>query len=331
MTDVIETRAPSFVAFSVIFIALSSLTVGLRLLSRRISTAKFWWDDAIIVISLVLSFGSYAIVFIGLTLEKDVYVSEIHYPINITAIKTSILLFYLRLFGARLWFRNVLYLTEAIVLSWCMATVFPAVFHCKPIHIAWSIDPSEMMEHCNNINAYLIATSVINVILDFWILALPLSIVWTLQMSRKSKASLSGIFLLGAFICGASIARAYTVANVDTADITWSTVDPIIWSNVEISVGIICACLPILRPLVQAVGRKLFGKSSTATWHASQFSQTADEIYGFEQSPKAQSPSMARRGERYFGMPEKNLPALPPAADLRRDSRRAGCGQVQGS
>lgn len=53
MTDVIENRAPSFVAFSVIFIALSSLTVGLRLLSRRISAAKFWWDDAIIVISLV--------------------------------------------------------------------------------------------------------------------------------------------------------------------------------------------------------------------------------------------------------------------------------------
>lgn len=106
--------------------------------------------------------------------------------------------------------------------------------------------------------------------------------------------------------------------------------DPIIWSNVEISVGIICACLPILRPLVQAVGRKLFGKSSTATWHASQFSQTADEIYGFEQSPKAQSPSMARRGEGYPGVPEKNLPTLPPAADLRRDCLRAGCRGPEG-
>ena len=131
-------------------------------------------------------------------MNKDVYVSEIHYPINITAIKTSILLFYLRLFGARNWFRYVIYITEAIVLSWCIATIFPTVFHCKPIHIAWSIDPVEMIGHCNNVNAYLIATSVINVILDFWILALPLSVVWMLQMSRKSKVSLSGIFLLGA-------------------------------------------------------------------------------------------------------------------------------------
>ena len=94
--------------------------------------------------------------------------------------------------------RYVLYITEAIVLSWCMAATFAVVFKCKPIHIAWTIDPVELMEHCDDYNAYLIATSVINVILDFWILALPLSIVWALQMSRRSKASLSGIFLLGA-------------------------------------------------------------------------------------------------------------------------------------
>lgn len=44
MTDVNENRAPSIVAFSVIFIVLSSFTVGLRLLSRRISAANFWWE-----------------------------------------------------------------------------------------------------------------------------------------------------------------------------------------------------------------------------------------------------------------------------------------------
>lgn len=44
MTDVNENRAPSFIAFSVIFIVLSSFTVGLRLLSRRISAANLWWE-----------------------------------------------------------------------------------------------------------------------------------------------------------------------------------------------------------------------------------------------------------------------------------------------
>ena len=111
---------------------------------------------------------------------------------------------------------------------------------------------------------------------------------------------------------------------------TGSTVDPIIWSNVEISVGIICACLPTLRPLVRAAGRRLFGESSTATWHPSLSSQTADQIYGLEQSQKAQSPSSARRPEGYFVMPEKHLPTLPPPADFRRDSQRAGFRSPEG-
>ena len=97
---------------------------------------------------------------------------------------------------------------------------------------------------------------------------------------------------------------------------------PIIWSNVEISVGIICACLPILRPVVQAAGRRLFGQSSTATRHSPQFPQTADEIYGFEQSLKVPSPNV--RVEGYVVMSELGLPTLPAAADLRRDGQRAG-------
>lgn len=44
MIDMNENSAPSFVAFSVIFIVLSSFTVSLRLLSRRISAANFWWE-----------------------------------------------------------------------------------------------------------------------------------------------------------------------------------------------------------------------------------------------------------------------------------------------
>ena len=44
MTDVDEDRAPLFLAFSVIFLVLPSFTVGLRLLSRRISAANLWWE-----------------------------------------------------------------------------------------------------------------------------------------------------------------------------------------------------------------------------------------------------------------------------------------------
>ena len=45
--------AASLVGFSVTFLVLNTLAVALRLISRRISAARLWWDDTFIVISLV--------------------------------------------------------------------------------------------------------------------------------------------------------------------------------------------------------------------------------------------------------------------------------------
>ena len=45
--------AAGLIAFSVTFLFLNTATVALRLISRRISAARLWWDDAFIVLSLV--------------------------------------------------------------------------------------------------------------------------------------------------------------------------------------------------------------------------------------------------------------------------------------
>ena len=55
----------------------------------------------------------------------------------------------------------------------------------------------DVRHYCNDSNTYYVSTSAFNVALDFWILVLPLSIVWTLQLSGSRKVGLSAIFLLG--------------------------------------------------------------------------------------------------------------------------------------
>ena len=131
-------------------------------------------------------------------LDKIIYASGISYPITMTIIRTSILLFYLRLFGVRKWFRRVLYVTEVVVVCWCIATVFPAIFRCNPVRYGLLPITEETISHCDDIDGYLLATSVLNVVVEFWILLLPLSIVWTLQLPNKQKVAVSCIFLLGA-------------------------------------------------------------------------------------------------------------------------------------
>lgn len=134
---------------------------------------------------------------IMLILDKTIYASEIYYPIEMTTIKTSILLFYLRLFGARKWFRRLLYITQALVLSWCIATTMAAIFRCRPIGYGLLPITEDVIAHCDNIDLYLLVTSVINVFLEFWILLMPLSVVWTLQLPNKQKVAVSCIFMLG--------------------------------------------------------------------------------------------------------------------------------------
>lgn len=72
--------------------------------------------------------------------------------------------------------------------------------------------------------------------------------------------------LTASSVCAASIIRAYAVATVSFTDRTYAYASTLIWSAVEVNVGITCACLPVLQPVVQ----KLFGKILGST-HGSKY------------------------------------------------------------
>ena len=125
------------------------------------------------------------------------------YLLTIGLTKASILLFYLRLFGTpgtRPGLRKLLYTTQILVTVWLIASIIPGIHRCRPIDDMWNpliFSGPDVRKHCIDENAYYVSTSVFNVALDFWILVLPLSIVWTLQLSRRRKIGLIAIFLLG--------------------------------------------------------------------------------------------------------------------------------------
>lgn len=99
-----------------------------------------------------------------------------------------------------------------------------------------------------------------------WSLTLP--VIWHLKLNRRQKLSLSAIFTLGLLwvaseealvehftdsedsACVASIVRVTAFNQVDFNDITYTLVTASIWTTIEQSMGIICACLPTTRPLM---------------------------------------------------------------------------------
>ena len=137
------------------------------------------------------------------SMSKSIYAGNFLYLSIISLTKVSILLFYLRLFGTpgtRPGLRKLIYTTQVLVIVWLIASIIPGIYRCHPIDDMWNplmFSGPQARYNCIDEHAYYVATSVFNVALDFWILVLPLSIFWTLQLSRRRKAGLIAIFLLG--------------------------------------------------------------------------------------------------------------------------------------
>jgi hypothetical protein len=61
---------------------------------------------------------------------------------------------------------------------------------------------------------------VLSFIGDLVILALPIPMIWKLQIDTRRKIALNAMFLLGGFVCLTSILRFIALAHINVKDIT---------------------------------------------------------------------------------------------------------------
>ncbi|KAH7625417.1 hypothetical protein B0T09DRAFT_361370 [Sordaria sp. MPI-SDFR-AT-0083] len=100
-----------------------------------------------------------------------------------------------------------------------------------------------------------------------WILGLlPISLVWHLQMTPRTKLMVAAILALGAIASTATIVRMPYVHDLgNQADFLFATTDVAIWSTAETGIGIAASAIATLRPLARSflARSKLFGGSTT--------------------------------------------------------------------
>ena len=127
-------------------------------------------------------------------LIKYNYIHEIFYPLGITMPKYSALLFYVRVFGIKstsgLFRKNVLVALGLVTLYLLTALPFQAM-QCIPVRKIWTpLIPG----HCVNIFHSGVSFTIVSVIIDFYIMILPIPILWSLHSGRKRKVFLTGFF-----------------------------------------------------------------------------------------------------------------------------------------
>ncbi|KAH6706333.1 hypothetical protein BKA61DRAFT_558837 [Leptodontidium sp. MPI-SDFR-AT-0119] len=260
-----------------IFLFLATVVVVLRMYSRLYLISSAGIEDYSVFVGWILSVAFTIICLfsckyglgvhlwnIPLTTFSPYYLrinlaSTIIYCLSILFIKLSILLLYLRISPDKK-FRAAVYLVIVVVVGYNLGSAFVNLFSCTPIAKSW--DLSITSGSCINRPIFYFANAGLNIGTDFVMLLLPIPMLWNLHMPMRQKAGLIGVFMAGSFVCIVSIIRLkYLFPLLKNPDITWAVVPALVWCTIEIDVGIICACLPTLKPVLRRHFPILLGSS----------------------------------------------------------------------
>jgi hypothetical protein len=154
-------------------------------------------------------------------------------------------------------------------------------YFSRPISSYWNLFASD--RDCIPEGPPLLAQTIINVITDFTIYVLPMPTLFYLTLPSPQRIGLMVLFGVGGIIVVAGSFRAYWVHYVvyDTFDVTWEGFYIWIWTAIETNVGVICGCIPALKPLFfrtrsQATSQYAKSYGSGNSWK--QQSQTTNNV-----------------------------------------------------
>ena len=204
----------------------------------------------------------------GIWTHRDVVFLETYYVQQLTTTltygltKLSVLLFYKRVFRGDT-FNAAVWTMISIIGVWTTAFFFANLLQCYPISLNWEASGAQVVS-CINTNMMYLAQAWTDVLTDVMILSLPVPCVWALQMPARHKVGVTAIFLLGLLTVLSGIAKLivyYHIIALATGgdyDITWFETPAYLCAFIESALGIVGACLPLLRPLFAGTSTKGF-------------------------------------------------------------------------
>lgn len=109
--------------------------------------------------------------------------------------KTSILLFYRRIFPSRK-FHCAIWGLVAFTVCYSSASVLANVFSCRPISASWDIKYAGTAE-CINRPVFYFAQAGLGIATDFATVIAPLPMMYNLQIPMRQKIGVGGILIMG--------------------------------------------------------------------------------------------------------------------------------------
>ena len=177
---------------------------------------------------------------------QQLFVCQCLHALSLTLVKLSIISTYWRVFPSKTMRRTLLVLATLIT-AVAISTLFGTIFQCTPIAGAWNFN---LQRKCYRVEYVLYYSTAFSAFSDILVCLLPLPFFWKLSIPHKEKVIVSCLFGLGLFAAAASIFRITTLSRLRNINATRAAIPTLDWSIAEVLVGIVCACLPCLKPLL---------------------------------------------------------------------------------
>ncbi|KAL1873469.1 hypothetical protein VTK73DRAFT_917 [Phialemonium thermophilum] len=269
----------------IVFAIVCPSLVTLRVWSRLRKGGKLGPDDYCILSSLAFALASSGLMIasckygfgqhiFNLTPENKIgaleyfFLCQITYKSSINLTKCSILLLYTRIFGNVRRFKWACWFLTACVAMYAIASVTATIFQCSPIDRAFN---KAIPGTCIDNGKFWWANAGFSVSTDFIILFIPMPLIYKLKIPRVQKAALMIVFTLGGFVVITSCLRMTTINLTATTPDTTYDIASTMWTVIEMNLAIVCACLPMVRPLLVRMFPKLMPKSSSRNKYGYQY------------------------------------------------------------
>lgn len=172
---------------------------------------------------------------------------QIVFYVAVGLIKMSITLFIRRIVDdvSQFW-TIVVNVFLGIEVVYVLLAIFWQVFTCWPMRANWDrwysgslAQPASCLDAMTSVRTLRITHLVLGVLL----LLMPVIIIWSVSMSWQKKARLFFLWAAGALsVIGGLLQQLQTISN----DSTWSYTDILVWTCLDLCMGIITASLPIM-------------------------------------------------------------------------------------
>ncbi|CAF9903843.1 MAG: hypothetical protein ALECFALPRED_003006 [Alectoria fallacina] len=311
------------VAVLSVFSFLALVAVIFRLWARKIQRNKWETNDYLVIVGLIWAlalsiftmhstvswdlggdatqYGSSESIDKLVVLQfKALLVGQVTWAVAVTFIRASVLALYIRIFRTKS-FRMTCYVVHGINAAFGATTILGACLICQPVSFNW--ERSIPGGYCGDQKSLDLFIGIFNLLMDVAVVMLPMPVLWGLQMAVGKKITLSSMFGLGIIICVITLVRVdITTMNRGTnAQKIYSLIA--LFTTLEALLGVINACLPVLKPIVNK-----FGDSRASAWLSSVMSGTIPIFMRPSQmGSKWITPSATKKDS---GM-EKEMPEMP--------------------